>query len=125
MVRLAVTLGGGCEGAMLANGSASMASKSDELEEQLRQNLRLRSQLATEIAKARDGNARLEPASSAQASIGKHHAPQSPPRQLAPAEHPQGAGWRAVFWVLIGAVITGLALGVVFEWIPTSWKGRL
>jgi hypothetical protein len=113
----------------LRMGDASMASNNDDLEEQLRRNLRLRRELGAEIAKARDGNARPERASSAQARSVKHddstrEVPQGPLPKLATAEPRQGAGLRALFWVLIGAVIAGLALGVAFGWIPISWRGR-
>lgn len=110
-------------------GGASMTSNSDELEEQLRQNLRLRRELGAEIAKARGSKAKTELAAQATDSSGKQDykavgAPQCRPPELATTEAGQEIGPRAVFWVLIGSVIAGLALGLAYGWIPISWTVR-
>jgi hypothetical protein len=85
---------------------AGMASKSDELEKVLQQNLKLRRELGAEVAKARDRSA----------------TPQDRPPKLTTTEARQGTGPRAMCWVLIGslslAVVAGLALGLAFGWIP-------
>jgi hypothetical protein len=43
---------------MLAVGSADMTSDSDDLEEELRENLKLRGELAVEVAKSKDNSRR-------------------------------------------------------------------
>ena len=85
-----------------------MTSSSDDLEKALQQNLKLRRELGTEIAKASNSSAKQ-----------MAEAPATP-------EARQGTGPRAMFWVLIGsltlAVIAGLALGLAFGWIPLPWN---
>jgi hypothetical protein len=99
-----------------------MPSNSDELEEQLRQNLRLRRELGAEIAKARGSKAKTELAVHPTDSSGKQDdktvgAPQYWPPEHANTEAGQEIGPRAVFWVLIGSVIAGLALALAYGWI--------
>jgi hypothetical protein len=106
-----------------------MPSNSDELEEQLRQNLRLRRELGAEIAKARGSKAKTELAVHPTDSSGKQDdktvgAPQYWPPELATTEAGQEIGPRTVFWVLIGSVIAGLALALAYGWIPISWTVR-
>jgi hypothetical protein len=106
-----------------------MPSNSDELEEQLRQNLRLRRELGAEIAKSRGSKAKTELAVHPTDSSGKQDdktvgAPQYWPPEHANTEAGQEIGPRAVFWVLIGSVIAGLALALAYGWIPISWTVR-
>jgi|SRR5215471_17140537 len=91
-----------------------MTSNSDDLEEALQQNLKLRRRLGAEVAKASDSSA-------------KHRAeapatPHDRPPKLTTTEARQGTGPRAMFWVLIGfltlAIIPGLALGLASGRIP-------
>jgi hypothetical protein len=91
-----------------------MTSNSDDLEEALQQNLKLRRRLGAEVAKASDSSA-------------KHRAeapatPHDRPPKLTTTEACQGTGPRAMFWVLIGsltlAIIAGLALGLASGGIP-------
>ena len=112
-------------------GDASMTSNSDDLEEQLGQNLRLRRELGAEIAKARESNAKPERPELAQATDSSVKqddktggAQQYRPPELTITETRQGTGLRAVFWVVIGSAIAGLALGLAFGWIPVSWTVR-
>jgi hypothetical protein len=97
-----------------------MASKSDDLVEQLRQNLELRRELGAEVAKARDSSAKQD-GKMAGATATQHRPP-----ELTTTEARQGTGPRAMFWVLIGsltlAVIAGLALGLAFGWVPLPWN---
>lgn len=100
-----------------------------ELEEQLRQNLRLRRELGAELAKTRVSKAKTELAPHATDSSGKQDdktvgAPQYRPPELATSEAGQKVRLRAVFWVLVGSVIAGLALGLAYGWIPISWTLR-
>jgi hypothetical protein len=109
-----------CCGIFRARG-VTMASNSDDLEEALQQNLKLRRELGTEVAKARSGRTNRKPDAPA--------TPRNTPPQLTTAEARQGTGPGAMFWVLICslalAVIAGLALGLAFEWIPRPWSGPL
>jgi hypothetical protein len=95
-----------------------MTSNSDDLETALQQNLKLRRELGTEIAKASDTSAKQGPKAPA--------TPRDRPPKLTTAEARQGTGPRAMLWVLIGsltlAVIAGLALGLAFGWIPLPWS---
>jgi hypothetical protein len=114
---------------MLLDWWWSMTSNSDELEEQLQQNLRLRRELGAEIAKARWSKAKTQLAAHATDSSGKQDdktvgAPQYWPPELATTEAGQEIGPRTVFWVLIGSVIAGLALALAYGWIPISWTVR-
>jgi hypothetical protein len=94
-----------------------MTSNSDDLETALQQNLKLRRELGTEIAKASDRSAKQMAKAPATSS--------NRPPKFTTTEARQGTGPRAMFWVLIGsltlAVIAGLALGLAFGWIPLSW----
>jgi hypothetical protein len=91
-----------------------MTSNSDDLEEALQQNMKLRRELGAEVAKARDSSAKQMP--------GLPATPHDRPPKLTTTEARQGTGPRAMFWVLIGsltlAVIAGLALGLAYGWIP-------
>jgi hypothetical protein len=94
-----------------------MTSNSDDLEEALQQNMKLRRELGAEVAKARDSSAKQMPGSPA--------TPHDRPPKLTTTEARQGTGPRAMFRVLIGsltlAVIAGLALGLAYGWIPLPW----
>jgi len=85
-----------------------MASNSDDLEKALQQNLKLRRELGTKVAKARGSRTKDAPAT-----------PRDPPPKLTSAEA------RAMFWVLIGflilAVIMSLAILVASGWISLPW----
>ena len=123
-------MGQGCYA--LRIGGASMTSNSDDLEEQLRQNLRLRRALGTEIAKARESNAKPDrselaqgPDSSAEQDQKTGGAPQYRAPELTITEKRQPIGLRAVFWVLIGSLVAALALGLALGWIPVSWTVRV
>jgi hypothetical protein len=91
-----------------------MTSNSDDLEEALQQNLKLRRELGTEVAKASG--------SSAKQMAEARATPKDRQHGLTTTEARQGTGPRAMFWVLIGsftlAVIAGLVLGLAFGWIP-------
>jgi hypothetical protein len=95
-----------------------MTSSSDDLEKALQQNLKLRRELGTEIAKASNSSAKQMAEAPA--------TPRNQPPKLTTSEARQGTGPRAMFWVLIGsltlAVIAGLALGLAFGWIPLRWN---
>jgi hypothetical protein len=88
-----------------------MTSNSDDLEEVLQQNIKLRRELGAMVAKARDTRPQL--------SMIRRP-------KLTTTEARQGTGPRGMFWVLIGsltlAVIAGLALGLAFGWIPLPWS---
>jgi len=94
-----------------------MTSNSDDLEEALQQNMRLRRELGAEVAKARDSSAKQMPGSPA--------TPHDRPPKLTTTEARQGTGPRAMFWVLIIsltlAVVAGLLLGL--GWISLPWVG--
>jgi len=91
-----------------------MTSSSDDVEKALQQNLKLRLELGTEIAKASN--------SSAKQMAEARATPKDRQPELTTTEARQGTGPRAMFWVLIGsftlAVIAGLVLGLAFGWIP-------
>ena len=95
-----------------------MTSNSDDLEEALQQNLKLRRELGTEIAKASNSSAKQMAEAPA--------TPRNQPPKLTTSEARQGTGPRAMFWVLIGcltfAVITCLALLLTYGWIPLPWS---
>jgi hypothetical protein len=95
-----------------------MTSNSDDLEEALQQNLKLRRELGAEVAKAGDSSARQNADAPA--------TPHNRPPKLPTAEARQGTEPRAMLWVLIGslslAVIAGFALGLAFGWIPLPWS---
>ena len=92
-----------------------MTSSSDDLEKVLQQNLKLRRELGTEIAKASNSSAKQMAEAPA--------TPRNQPPKLTTSEARQGTGPRAMFWVLIGslAVIAGLALGFAFGLIALPW----
>jgi hypothetical protein len=90
-----------------------MTSNKHDLEEALRENVKLRRELGAEVAKAIDSSA-------------VPGTPNDRPPKLTTTEARQGTGPRAMFWVLIGSLtlagIAGLALGLAFGWIPLPWS---
>ena len=105
-----------------------MTSNSDDLEEQLLQNLKLRRELGAEIAKARARDAKpergeLAPAtdSSVKQDDRTGGTQQYRPPELTTTKTRQETGPRAVFWVLVSSVVAGLALAFAFGWIPIAW----
>jgi hypothetical protein len=73
-----------------------MTSSSDDLEKALQQNLKLRRELGTEIAKASNSSAKQMAEAPA--------TPRNQPPKLTTSEARQGTGPRAMFWVLIGSL---------------------
>src|SRR5690242_12094360 len=80
-----------------------MTSSSDDLEKALQQNLKLRRELGTEIAKASNSSAKQMAEAPA--------TPRNQPPKLTTSEARQGTGPRAMFWVLIGSLTLAVIAG--------------